>query len=182
MGTERYDGSRCECRPCVNFEVCGAWAVADEEDAQCCRCIVLYGFTPLRVVTTAGEDCPICLSASPRFVLYPSRCGHSICLGCFQHMWDPPAPPWPHPATFGFTGSYNPLRCRDVDCTCSNDIQQWAQARPDEFAGYVAACEAVTAAYYDRADPTRCPLCRAAVSYDHLPAQLRPGGSALHRE
>jgi hypothetical protein len=144
-----YDGSKCGCKQCPNFELCRRWMPPEYFDScngRCSNCDLSFR---KNLVFSEKEQCPICLETKHRMVGHPAECGHKICKACFVEQWWP-VPEYPSPSEFGLEG---------------DDEDVWAKDFSDEYDAYLFA---LNKADFDleqkkaeRGDEQACPVCRA---------------------
>ena len=87
-----YDGTKCGCVKCPNFELCEVWAPPVDlscSHSRCLNCDISFGKN--LVICSNAEDCPICLEVKPVFVEHPAGCKHAVCIDCFKELWWPEA-------------------------------------------------------------------------------------------
>lgn len=85
-----YDGTKCGCVKCPNFEVCETWASPMYFsccNGRCGRCDST--FAKNLVICNRPDDCSICLEHKSVLVAHPSGCGHATCIDCFKEAWWP---------------------------------------------------------------------------------------------
>ena len=173
-----YDGSKCGCLRCPNFEYCAIWIppkYLDSHDGRCPDCNA--SFRKNLVFRDSGEECPICLEGNlfnGRMVDHPSGCGHATCIDCFKFQWDPPSPPDIPPENYGFKASCGSLWwfCRvrgttEEGCPCENDMDKWKFTYPALEQKWRrddnAQDDEIDKAISERADPSICAVCRKDV-------------------
>lgn len=167
-----YDGSKCGCVRCPNFEYCGVWLPPRLRaifNGRCGNCEASFGRD--LVFRDGGDECPICLDGdNGRMVEHASGCGHGVCIDCFQFQWNPPRPPLIPPENYGFRGSCGSVwwECAVllVCSTCVADMDAWKRKYPALERRWRADDreqeERVEASIAGRADPCVCAVCRAA--------------------
>lgn len=80
-GQNSYNGSKCRCNKCPNYELCGSWVT---KNRQCCKiCEKHLNKRVLRVDKTEDVDCAICLSVQKGSVQW--ACGHKFCINCIKY-------------------------------------------------------------------------------------------------
>lgn len=174
-GALGYDGSKCGCVRCPNFEYCGVWLpprVRAIYNGRCGNCEADFGRD--LVFRDGGEECPICLDGdmfNGRMVEHGSGCGHGVCIDCFQCQWNPPRPPLIPPENYGFRSGCGSawwdcvvVQC-GVECSCAADMAAWKCKYPALERCWRAderkQDESVEANLAGRADPAVCAVCRA---------------------
>ena len=162
-----YDGSKCGCKQCPNFELCGTWAPPwyyDCHAGRCGNCNMTFAKN-LEFSSPSGDTCPVCLETNGRFVAHPANCGHKLCVDCLREsFW--PEKPYPESEEYGFV---SPCNCEEscADEPCEEYYQaehEWIETTAAGLA-YTTAMDLIDKAFEEqlaeRADPQRCPVCRA---------------------
>ena len=163
-----YDGSRCTCIRCHNFDICYGWITPNFDIHQgiCMTCDMLLGRMSFRL-PPPGEVCCVCMGTErqARF----KQCQHWCCGQCMRNImfWDETryhidpcgfgCPPCPN-------GCENPARgeqcyCEEYDAV----LDEWQRADPAQFQRFIhtendsiAEGESPSSAFSSR----RCPICR----------------------
>lgn len=166
-----YDGSKCGCSRCPNFEFCKVWAPPwyfSCHSGRCGNCNSQFAkdlvFRPARL----DEACPICMNTCPVMVNHPAECGHATCKECFVVQWQHPGEPdWHDPEEFGFeaTCCTDSGDCAASVCTYYKELVAWTKTsagRERDLANELRE-EEWCASRENLVDPASCPMCRAHV-------------------
>ena len=166
-----YDGSKCGCVQCPNFEYCAVWVPpAFMSSGRCFNCDA--NFRKELVFRDGQEPCPICLGNADRVVEHPAECGHAICIDCFRLQWDPPVLSDLPPERYGFTSSCGVewWECyhQESTCVCVAEMAIWRRDNPADARRWrmdnTAQHDAYDRTIMERVDPGICPLCRADIA------------------
>jgi hypothetical protein len=168
-----YDGSKCGCVRCPNFQICHVWApplVFDCHSGRCGNCNASFG-KDLVFHNDVGsdEDCPVCMDVTTELVEYPTGCGHKVCVGCLRESFWPQNPSSIPYALFGYENECVCECCEDCadGYVCTPEMNRWETEFPDQYAAWTAAEDAQDMAFdrkiSERADHKKCPLCRAHI-------------------
>jgi len=165
-----YDGSRCTCARCPNFDVCHTWAptvLFETCRGKCVTCDVFFGCVLQFRDPPPEEDCCVC-AGTERQVKFP-KCQHWCCADCMRNIMlgdctryqlDPcrfGCPPCPNRCK-------NPARGRQCGCEEYDAVKdEWESSHPLEYQHYADAEEAVInegESASSAFESGRCPICR----------------------
>lgn len=166
---DNYDGVKCTCKRCPNFQLCRAWApswVFDCHSGRCGNCNATFRKDLQFQEHTGAIDCPICLESRHMFIKHPSECGHSICFDCFREQWWPDHEIHLNPREWGFATDCQCIYCTDgSEYPCESAIDAWKETHPDRYFSWQQEEQRqqhrLDTKLLQRADPKACPLCRA---------------------
>jgi hypothetical protein len=166
-----YDGSKCGCSQCPNFEFCNVWSSPwyfGCHSGRCANCNTNFAKDLVFRPPAPDEMCPICMDTCTVMVNHPAECGHATCKECFVLQWQHPGEAdWHVPEEFGFeaTCCTDSGDCTAAACKCYEELEAWTKTRAGR--AYSAANDLREAeweaAREDVADPASCPVCRAHV-------------------
>lgn len=164
-GNKMYDGSKCGCIKCPNFELCHVWSnpiYFDCHHGRCVNCNVSFRKN-LVIRDSEPEICCICLDEKKVYVSHPSECGHEMCIDCFREQWWPKSEVNLEPRDYGFSTTCTCEECVD-DIYCVDAIENWEKTCPDDAARWREEenkqQDILDAQLAERANPEKCPLCR----------------------
>jgi hypothetical protein len=137
---EAYDGSKCNCTPCMNKELCGYGRnLPVEWRGKCLNCR-MCGFGEILSRDCPENDvCTIC-SGTGRQMQFPSYgCEHWFCVGCVKELLGyEEHKVQPNPEQFGCppcpNGCANPLVGKQCPCIRHADAKaEWKSEDPDAY-------------------------------------------------
>jgi len=81
-----YDGTKCLCKQCPNFNLCHVWApqwVFDCKKGLCVNCDIHLGHLTFRDATT---PCPVCTGPDKKAHVQFPGCEHWVCVDCMRKI------------------------------------------------------------------------------------------------
>lgn len=77
-----------ELLPCPNYElcqnVCPQW-IFDIKNGTCLTCDI-FGWKKLIFINN-NDDCIVCYENNCKKIMFPTNCGHSVCINCFKKLF-----------------------------------------------------------------------------------------------
>lgn len=165
-----YDGSKCTCIRCENFDVCNSWCtpyLMEQFRGICPQCHFMWGKKLTFRLPPPGEICCVCMGTK-RQVQF-QQCQHWCCMHCMRSImyWDETryhldpcrfgCPPCPN-------GCNNPARGTQCYCESYDAVmEEWERTNPAQYQRYndaehesIYEGEPANSAIGSR----RCPICR----------------------
>lgn len=169
---QTYDGTKCGCVQCPNFDFCGTWCAPASLKRWNGICEMCFPDVPQLtfVQEPVKTECCVCLDDRTRFVLHPAGCGHKVCLTCFIQLYTTPVKRIVDPCLYGFRMPKRKFRRGSMVARHSSyrrgALAAWKKDQPINYEQWVtdqnvADLDYQTALQLQEQRARTCPLCRS---------------------